>query len=1289
MPRYYDDIRYLRVWVQYADCLPDPGDVFKFLKENEVGQTHALFYIAHATFLELRGSYAAADNVFQQGINRLATPQDRLKAKFDEFQHRMARRIQRKAQEQSSATTEDPDHPERQSLAVLGGRRSVRSAGLASQKRKAIATPGRDNAPAGGSGNGGLEIFVDEEFGGSAGAGGASTSAAAAAAGVGARSAAWTTLPSYEQTRKENTQKATSWAGQRMKQTQAFAAPPAPALSIPLDPEFEEAEQNASRAAATAEARNQVSLRQRLDRGGLDEQLAHDPLRLHRHAPVAAPAPVAAVPVKAAREEILACNKDALEGEDGQEQSFEEVRAKAWLAKKQQDTSMEDAAPEAAEVLPPSPIPISSSIPIAVAVVKVNTNAETPKASPFDQPEYLLGAMQHATTTHPSTSAMAGPFMSSSAVPSGLDNILSSDMTMNTKDAFDAINAAFGGMFGGDAPVLADTEYTMGTGGAGSEPTMTISTKEAFAAINTMFANKSSSFNSANDVTMNTKAAFEALNAAFGGRSAAERAAAGPVPAPQPSASGLFIRQDTSLRTEVDHQPSQSSSSHPALAHAPSSFDIREDTVYINPRSAAAAAAVAEVDAENAGGGLSIREDTIFIRPATSSAAPATGGLAIREDTLFLNNQESNSPSASGLTIREDTIFIKPSQGAAASQATYVEDNDDTDVIGSGGGGLSIREDTIFINRASQQQPAASSGGGGLGIREDTVFLNRGGAEAENIDDDDTVEVGMSNKWGFNPGEDDTLAFNAEEITQALAPAVATTSRPAAGSPTRTPRDLATAAAAAHSTGLSSDLQDLQLASLSQEENEISSPTIPAAIFVDAENIAVGVDAENNENAPPVGMHLQDRAIPRDLRDPAVANLALGPLSNERISKLNVAIETDAEAEAALAALLPEQQLPVGDEFAVYADHDESNHLSQVSQVIDPFSSGFQAYMLSMLSPPVAEWPGVTTITEEEETPALAIFKRMQRVGAPEIQVNLGNSTYSVQRSIGSGAYATVYQALKEEKQGSGGATDVALKVEAPACPWEWYVCKVVSGRVPTEHRMFFLDPYALQIGPGASIMEMPRGTHGSLQDVLNVYLKKGERPEEVVVARLTVNLMHILGDLHASRVLHNDIKPDNVLVCFTNDDDGGVGVGLQLIDFGRSVDLELLPPGSVMCGDCDTEAFRCVEMREERPWLWQADAYGAAGVIHCLLFGEYMEVERVMNAEGSTFLRIKHAFRRYWQGEMWDTVFNKLLNWTCLDAGAPPPWTELATMLETFLDSSKDGQRKEQIELNKLKNAL
>jgi checkpoint serine/threonine-protein kinase len=468
VPRYRDDIRYLRLWVQYADCLPDPTDVFKFLKENEVGQSHALFYIAYATFLELRGSYSAADNVFQQGLNRLAAPQDRLKAKFDEFQHRMARRIQRKAQEQSSIAVEDPGHPERQSLAVLGGRRSVRSAGLASQKRKAIATPGRGNAPAGSSGNGGLDIFVDEEFGGSVAHGGSASTSAAADVGGGAHSSAWTSLPSYEQIRKENTQKATSWAGQRMKQTKAFAAPPAPALSIPLDPEFEEAEKNnTSRAAAAAEARNQqVSIRQRLDRGGLDEQLAHDPLHLHRHAPVVQAA--AAVPIKAAREEILSCNKDALQGDDGDERSFEEVRAKAWIATKKlsaQDMDME----EVEEVPPPSPIP-TSSLPTGATTVRVD--AEAPKATPFDQPKSKHGETSVNNNRANTAAVSTGP------VP-GVDTLLSSDMTMNTKDAFDAINAAFGGMFGGDAPVLAD-----------SEPTMTISTKEAFAAINTMFAKK-------------------------------------------------------------------------------------------------------------------------------------------------------------------------------------------------------------------------------------------------------------------------------------------------------------------------------------------------------------------------------------------------------------------------------------------------------------------------------------------------------------------------------------------------------------------------------------------------------------------------------------------------------------------------------------------------------------------------------------------------------------------------------------------------------------------------------
>lgn len=42
-----------------ADCLPDPGDVFAFLRENGIGQEHALFYVAHATYLEVRACLPA------------------------------------------------------------------------------------------------------------------------------------------------------------------------------------------------------------------------------------------------------------------------------------------------------------------------------------------------------------------------------------------------------------------------------------------------------------------------------------------------------------------------------------------------------------------------------------------------------------------------------------------------------------------------------------------------------------------------------------------------------------------------------------------------------------------------------------------------------------------------------------------------------------------------------------------------------------------------------------------------------------------------------------------------------------------------------------------------------------------------------------------------------------------------------------------------------------------------------------------------------------------------------
>lgn len=73
----------------------EPMEIFQFLQKKDIGQKYSLFYEAFSTFLELRGRYTEAMNVFQKGIANSAQPEERLKLKFEDFQRRMVGRIQR------------------------------------------------------------------------------------------------------------------------------------------------------------------------------------------------------------------------------------------------------------------------------------------------------------------------------------------------------------------------------------------------------------------------------------------------------------------------------------------------------------------------------------------------------------------------------------------------------------------------------------------------------------------------------------------------------------------------------------------------------------------------------------------------------------------------------------------------------------------------------------------------------------------------------------------------------------------------------------------------------------------------------------------------------------------------------------------------------------------------------------------------------------------------------------------------------------------------------------------
>ncbi|KAI5816113.1 Mad3/BUB1 homology region 1-domain-containing protein [Pyronema omphalodes] len=88
--RYISDIRYLRLWIQYAQDFSDsPREVFAYLARNNIGQDLATYYEEFAALLELHGKRNAAAEIYQTGIEKNAMPVERLERKYQEFLQRL------------------------------------------------------------------------------------------------------------------------------------------------------------------------------------------------------------------------------------------------------------------------------------------------------------------------------------------------------------------------------------------------------------------------------------------------------------------------------------------------------------------------------------------------------------------------------------------------------------------------------------------------------------------------------------------------------------------------------------------------------------------------------------------------------------------------------------------------------------------------------------------------------------------------------------------------------------------------------------------------------------------------------------------------------------------------------------------------------------------------------------------------------------------------------------------------------------------------------------------------
>ncbi|XP_042328454.1 LOW QUALITY PROTEIN: mitotic checkpoint serine/threonine-protein kinase BUB1 beta [Sceloporus undulatus] len=123
--RYYQDPRYLSLWLKFGNCCSEPLDLYSYLHSQGIGTSLAQLYVTWAEELEARGNYKKADLIFQDGVLCKAEPLDKLLSHHRQFQARVSRQTFEALEEDTSV--EEPvgglaSEPQRTTLAELKGR---------------------------------------------------------------------------------------------------------------------------------------------------------------------------------------------------------------------------------------------------------------------------------------------------------------------------------------------------------------------------------------------------------------------------------------------------------------------------------------------------------------------------------------------------------------------------------------------------------------------------------------------------------------------------------------------------------------------------------------------------------------------------------------------------------------------------------------------------------------------------------------------------------------------------------------------------------------------------------------------------------------------------------------------------------------------------------------------------------------------------------------------------------------------------------------------------------------
>ena len=303
----------------------------------------------------------------------------------------------------------------------------------------------------------------------------------------------------------------------------------------------------------------------------------------------------------------------------------------------------------------------------------------------------------------------------------------------------------------------------------------------------------------------------------------------------------------------------------------------------------------------------------------------------------------------------------------------------------------------------------------------------------------------------------------------------------------------------------------------------------------------------------------------------------------------------------------------------------------------------------------------------------------------------LGSQLLTIINELGRGVYGVVLLVEITSNESVEGSQRRALKIQAPigSLAHEYSLLLKIEERVGSDSSGFYPFPrsealYAFSQG-GLYMMTAGSESGMTLIDLANTYKKiMGNVPELIAIYYTSRMLKHLKALHEDGKVLHCDIKPDNWVLSSSKSRNVVRGCDLMLVDFGRAIDLESVtrqgeePLRTLFKGSIAAEDMECGTMRDGLPWGVDLDYFGLCASAFILLFGSHMEV---VKDKRTGKWRLTKTFRRYWQKDLWQSLFDSLLNF---DLGAERKCLhDLQAAFDEYID--EDRSREIATHLNQL----